>query len=168
MAAKQDIEHLRLLSIFHYVMAGLFILGGLMGIGQAALIGYMFDEFFAMAFEPMRLSACSESEGSTAPAPEGTPPVSSEPDDGHRDTFFSLFTDIAQVFALIGALISMTGAILLFLAGRSLDRKQHWGFCFFVAILLCLQFPLGTTLGVFTLIVLSRVSVKERFAAETA
>ena len=70
-------------------------------------------------------------------------------------------------FGIVFIVIGWTVAFLLVLSGMSLrSRKRYW-LCFVMACLLCLQMPLGTVLGVFTLIVLSRPSVKQLFGIET-
>ncbi len=48
--------------------------------------------------------------------------------------------------------------------GYSLGQRKNYLFCFVIACLICINMPLGTILGVFTLLVLSRPSVKESFA----
>ena len=71
------------------------------------------------------------------------------------------------VFAGIGALVcvSVEGmAALSFFTGRFLARRQHRTFCVVISVLNCLSVPFGTALGVFTLIVLQRPSVKALFA----
>jgi hypothetical protein len=70
-------------------------------------------------------------------------------------------------FAVIGGAISLfswTLAIFSFLGGRFLARHTHYRFCFVVAIIECLNMPMGTVLAVFTILVLSRDSVKALFA----
>lgn len=70
------------------------------------------------------------------------------------------------LFFLLGAfffLIGQTIAICLILAGRYLRRRTHYMFCFVVACVACIAFPIGTALGVFSLIVLNRPSVKVIF-----
>jgi hypothetical protein len=47
--------------------------------------------------------------------------------------------------------------------GPHLGRRRGHAFCFVVACLACLFMPFGTVLGAFTIIVLSRPSVKARF-----
>ncbi len=54
-------------------------------------------------------------------------------------------------------------AALSFLTGRFLARRQHPTFCIVVSALDCMCMPLGTALGVFTILVLQRPSVKEMF-----
>jgi hypothetical protein len=48
-------------------------------------------------------------------------------------------------------------------AARLLQRRHGYRFIFAVACLECLGFPFGTVLGVFTLVVLLRPSVKQLF-----
>jgi hypothetical protein len=56
-----------------------------------------------------------------------------------------------------------TMAALTFTAGRRLAERRGYTFCIVIAAVLCLFMPLGTILGVFTIIVLQRPSVKARF-----
>jgi len=46
-------------------------------------------------------------------------------------------------------------------AGRFTARQKHDTFCFVMACVECLFMPLGTVLGVFTILVLNRQGVKE-------
>ena len=73
---------------------------------------------------------------------------------------------IGWFFVVIAGLIILLGwtlAVLKFLAGRYLATRKHYTFCFVIAALSCLSFPYGTVLGVFTIIVLARPSVKRLF-----
>ena len=54
-------------------------------------------------------------------------------------------------------------ALLITLSGRRLLQHRSRTFCIIVAALMCLSIPFGTILGVFTLIVLSRPSVRQLF-----
>lgn len=70
-------------------------------------------------------------------------------------------------FAGMGALFLLTFeamAALSFFAGRFLSRHQHPTFCIVISALNCMYMPLGTALGVFTILVLQRPSVKALFA----
>lgn len=60
-------------------------------------------------------------------------------------------------------LVSLIGGSLTFLAGRRLSERRSRTLCMVVACISCLSVPLGTALGVFSLIVLSRPSVKALF-----
>ena len=72
--------------------------------------------------------------------------------------FFILFP---SVFMLAG----WTLAGFIFAAGRRLKRRVSRTFCLVVAGLECIMMPFGTALGVFTIIVLMKESVKELFSA---
>ncbi len=67
--------------------------------------------------------------------------------------------------AIAGALIlgGWTFALLLALAGNALRLRRRYHFCFVIAAIACLFAPLGTVLGVFTILVLSRDTVKQTF-----
>jgi uncharacterized membrane protein len=73
---------------------------------------------------------------------------------------------LGWVFVAVGTLTCATGwfaAILIFASGRCLARQRGYTFCMVVSVLLCLGVPIGTLLGVFTIVVLSRPSVKSLF-----
>ena len=132
---SSDAEHLKLLSIFHYVLAGLTALSAL------------FPLLYVLLGVLMATGAMEER---------------------HRDGSERAF---GWVFAAFGCLFVMgifaLAAALVF-AGRSLAQRKRHTFCIVVAGVSCLFFPFGTALGVFTLIVLMRPSVKELFASPTA
>jgi hypothetical protein len=74
------------------------------------------------------------------------------------------------MFALIGgmAMLGWAFAALIFVAGRSLAARKRYTFCFVMAALCCASFPLGTVLGVFTILVLTRPTVKAMFQQKEA
>ena len=49
------------------------------------------------------------------------------------------------------------------MAGRNIARHRSYTYCFVVSCIICLFMPLGTILGVFSIIVLLRDSVKGIF-----
>jgi len=63
--------------------------------------------------------------------------------------------------------VGWTMAALLFVAGRRLAAYRSWTFCLVVAALSCMFSPFGTILGVFTIFVLCRQSVRELFESTT-
>jgi hypothetical protein len=70
------------------------------------------------------------------------------------------------VFAVIGVLVMIlasTIAVLEFVTASSLAKRKRWTLCFVIACLSCLSVPLGTILGIFTIMVLQRPSVKAAF-----
>jgi hypothetical protein len=127
-------DHLRLLSVFHYIWAGL----GLVGLGFLALhYGFM-----QTMLDPDFL----------ARQPDPPPP--------EMIRMFGLFKWMYLGFALFG----ITTMVLNFLAARWIAARSHWMFCVVVAALNCLSIPLGTILGVFTIVVLTKDPVRRSFA----
>ncbi len=132
--AVQDAEHLRLLSIFHYVVAGLQVLVASFPILHL-LVGA------AMVFAPDWLG--EEMKGEPPPTALGW--------------FFMAF---ASGWILFG----WTLAACLVIAARSLAQRKRYLFCLAVAgVEAAMCMPFGTVLGVFAVIVLVRPSVKEMF-----
>lgn len=134
MAGRNDDEqHLRLLTIFHYIVAGLTALFAILTLGYA-VIGWAFLH---------------------APPPKhGQPPP----------VWFG------WIFVCIGITLFLLGesfAVCILAAGRSLRSRRGYWFVFVIACLECVFFPFGTVLGLFTLIVLSRESVKQLFGRTT-
>jgi hypothetical protein len=126
---NEDLEHLRLLSIFHYLMALLTALFSLLpGIHLALGI--------AMA------SGWGDFGEDPPPAFVGW-----------------LVSCIAGFLILLG----LTFAACFALAGRSLTRHRNWIFCMVIAGISCTIMPVGTVLGVFTILVLNRPSVRALF-----
>ena len=70
-----------------------------------------------------------------------------------------LFVIIASVFILFGWVL----AAIIIIAGRRLRQRRSQTFCFVVACVECIVMPFGTVLGVFTIIHLSRDSVRQLF-----
>ena len=73
------------------------------------------------------------------------------------------FGGIMVAFAVLGILFGWTVTILVLLAGRALAARRRRGFCIVVAAIECMMMPLGTILGIFTIIVLARPSVVALF-----
>ena len=74
---------------------------------------------------------------------------------------------LGLIFIVLGALFFLAGlamATCILVAGRSIARQRRYWFAFIVACIECLFIPFGTILGVFTVIVLSRESVKNLFS----
>ena len=68
------------------------------------------------------------------------------------------------VIAMFAMLIGWTLAVCIIVAGRCLAKRKRYMFCLVIAAISCVFMPFGTVLGVFTIIVLMRPSVKELFA----
>ncbi|QDT40642.1 hypothetical protein Pan241w_07000 [Gimesia alba] len=74
-----------------------------------------------------------------------------------------------QVALLIGfgVVLCLIGVVILFciiLTGQSLARYENYQYCLIVATLECLIIPFGTFLGIATILVLRRKSVRELFS----
>jgi len=70
------------------------------------------------------------------------------------------------LFVLIPILIILIGwgiAVAYFLVGRFLSQRKHYLYCQILAGITCMSFPFGTILGIFTIVVLSRPSVRALF-----
>jgi len=66
---------------------------------------------------------------------------------------------------LVMFVLAMGVAALRFWAGRCIRRRQSRTFCMVIAAIGCLEFPYGTALGVLSLMVLGRESVRKLFTA---
>ena len=62
-------------------------------------------------------------------------------------------------------LLGLVFATCVIMSGPSIACRRHYTFAFVIACIECLFFPFGVVLGVFTIIVLARRSVKELFAS---
>lgn len=124
----QDLEYLRLLAIFHFVVGGLALLVAcipllhlLVGVGLAT---------------------------------------------GAFDTTEPLARAVGAaiaVFAAVGIVAGWGFGIALVAAGRFLVSRRHHTYCLVMAALACVFVPFGTVLGVLTIIVLMRPSVRTAF-----
>jgi hypothetical protein len=131
---KVDADHLKLLSIFHFVGAGLALIAILFLLGHFA----MFHAFMANSnfWENQR----------QAPPPR---------------EFFAIF----KWFYLVLAVWFAGSGILNLLSGFRIRARRHRTFSLVVAGINCVHVPLGTVLGVFTIIILARDSVRELYEA---
>jgi hypothetical protein len=131
---NQDVEHLKILSICFYILAGL----------------CMFPVLFGLIYAVMGIFFSAAMMSSDMPHRAGEPPP-------------ELFGGIFVAFGAIFIIIFLTLGFLILKAGRNLAKKQGYTFAFVIACIICLWMPLGTVLGVFTIIVLMRDSVKALF-----
>jgi hypothetical protein len=130
---NQDEEHLRLLSLFHYVCAGV-----------AALFA-CFPIIHLVLGLVLLLS-----------------PQSFGPSRNQPPAFIGLFF---VLFASVIILLGWTFAGFLAYAGKCLAHRKNYTFCLVMGGIACMFMPFGTVLGIFTIIVLVRPTVKALFAA---
>ena len=67
------------------------------------------------------------------------------------------------IFSILYGVGGLAFAICLILSGRYLSKQTHYAYCLVVAAIACIFIPVGTVLGVLTLIVLTRTSVQQLF-----
>jgi hypothetical protein len=70
-----------------------------------------------------------------------------------------LFVGLGGMFILLGWAI----AVLIIIAGKKLRKRTSRTYCLVVGGLECLMMPFGTILGVFTIITLTKDSVRKLF-----
>lgn len=67
------------------------------------------------------------------------------------------------IFGLVGFLMIVAMGILNIMAGKYLTSKKNRMFCLIIAGLACLNAPLGTILGIFTIIEIEKPEIKRLF-----
>jgi hypothetical protein len=127
----KDLEHLKLLSIFEYIVGGL-----------ACFCGLLWTIYVVSG---VILVMTAGSMGG---------------DDRIGASIGGVVAMVVGVFLF--ALFEVYG-ILCMIAGRKYAKHEGYWFCFVLAVFTCLNFPLGTALGVFAIVVLNRPSVKALF-----
>ena len=131
---KIDADHLNLLSIFHFVGAGLALFGILFLLAHFAMMHAVFAN--PRMWENQK---------------GGPPPAE----------FFAIF----KWFYLVFGVWLVASGVLNVLSGLYIRSRKHRTFSLVVAGINCLHMPLGTVLGVFTIIILMRDSVRELYEA---
>ena len=130
---NRDPEYLKLLCIFHFVVAGF---SGLM-----ALL-----PIFHLVFGVIMVAAPA-----AVDSPEALPVMA--------------IGGIMTFFAAVVIIIGLAFSIMIAFCGWCILQRRFHGFCMVMAGIECMAFPFGTILGVFTIIVLSRESVRELFSS---
>jgi hypothetical protein len=132
---SEDESHLNSLAIAHYVVGAVMIAFACLPLLHLGLGAAMLAGAIPME---------AETEGNLEVVP---------------DLFAWLFIGMGGLFFLIGQAVSV-GIVI---SGRFLKQRRHYLFSFILACLMCTFVPVGTILGVFTIVVLSRDSVKRRY-----
>lgn len=134
---KIDADHLKLLSIFHYVLGGLAVVG----------LGFLFMHWLMMH--------------SLFANPEMWKDQKNGPPPREVMMIFKWF------YLFFGSCIVVHG-LLNALSGWLILQRRARMFSLVISGLNCIAFPFGTTLGVFTFIVLLRSSVQELYETTAA
>src|SRR5437762_13918840 len=122
----RDTQQLKLLAIFHYVVAGL-----------AALFS-----FFPLLYTAIGVIFIFAARHGTSKPGEELPP----------EFLGWIFVALGSVLFLAG----LAMAVCVLIAGRCLSRRRRYTFALIIACIECLFIPFGTILAFFTFIVLSR------------
>ena len=136
---KVDADHLRLLAVFHFVLAALTLVG----------LGFLFLHY--TIFNSVISNPDMWKNHKNVPAP----PIK------------EVFAIFKWFYLFFGACL-VAGGVGNLLSGLFIRKRKHRVFTLIVAGLNCLQIPFGTTLGVFTFVVICRDSVRELYESSDA
>ena len=131
----KDADHLRVLSILHYVWGGLVLLFSCLAIIYVVLGVLILTGRF------------------TFPTSPGQPPPPSQ-------VMGWMFAGLGGCGLTLGTAVGT----LTIVSARRLAERRSRTFSIVMAAVSCLSVPLGTTLGLFTIVVLMRPSVKAMYA----
>lgn len=136
---EKDLEHLKLLGIFHYIWGALSLLGGIVIGGYFLVIGIILMN---------------------------NPPTSTASEDsGTASMAGGILIGVGVVLFFI---VVVYGILTLMAGGKYRKHQGGYWFCFILAIVtLVIGGIPGIVLGIFSLIVLSRDSVKELFRGQS-
>jgi hypothetical protein len=136
---EKDLEHLKLLGIFHYIWGALSLIGGIFIGGYFLVIGIILMN---------------------------NPPTSaSSEDSGTAGAVGGIMIAVGIVLFLI---VVVYGILTLMAGGKYRKHQGGYWFCFILAIVtLVIGGIPGIVLGIFSLIVLSRESVKALFRGQS-
>jgi hypothetical protein len=132
---RRDRDHLKLLVVFHFVFAGL----ALVGMGFLCVHYAIMHTFFS------------------------NPGIWKSQ---QQDIPIKTFLDAFIWFYLFMGVLLLTGLVLNVLSAFFLAQKRHRLFSLVIGGLNCLQIPFGTALGIFTIVVLSRDSVRRLYSGQ--
>lgn len=128
-----DEEHLRLLSLFHYIKGGITV--------GFSLLGLLYFTFIVFI---MKISSRVQTGSFDSEFPR------------------EFFSYLVIIIGVIVALVLVFG-ILQIMSAYYMRRNRNRIFSFVVAIIECLEIPYGTILGFMTIVVLNRYSVKKKY-----
>jgi len=129
----RDLEHLRLLGLVYYILAGV---SGIGTLGTAI--------WFAFAGTSLSQISMNSAAGGLFARP--------------------LMGAILGGAGVVALAAGLGWALLAYFTGRNLGEHRARVFCTVIAAMTCLSIPWGTALGVCTLAVLNRRSVKMLFS----
>jgi hypothetical protein len=131
---NQDDSHLDSLATAHCIMGGVMALFACL-----PMMHVVMGAMFALGGGDMSEQLAGEPNGGPSPQLLGW-----------------FFMGMGLLFFVLGQAFSVS----VIVSGRFLNQRKNYMFSFVLACLACAVFPFGTILGVFTILVLSRPSVK--------
>ena len=140
---NRDREHLSLLSVFHYVYGALILL-----MSCLPLIYVAMGVFILLSPEMMEQAQQQAQRRGAAQGPPPPPPQ-----------MMQMMGGMVVAIGAFGAILCWVWGVLSIVSGRMLAKARGRTFSLVVAAFNCMAVPLGTVLGIFTLIVLLRDSV---------
>jgi hypothetical protein len=151
----RDGGHLMALSICHYVFGGMSILFSSIFIFHIVIGAAMLSGKFPM-MPPMPVSQAG------MPMTQPAMPVNPFPANFDQT--------MGWLFVIMGSCavgIGWTVGILAIISGMCIARRRRRTFSLVIAAICCIVMPLGTILGIFTIIVLLRDSVKRVYSEQS-
>ena len=136
----RDAQHLTTLVVSYYVLAGLTLMFSCAGV----------------LYIVFGVSMVFLSEDLLAADPNAPPPG-----------VIQLIGGVVAAVGMLVALLQFVSTVLLVTTARFISLRQYRTFCLVTAGLTCLSVPLGTALGVYTFVILTRPDVIERFGGRT-
>jgi hypothetical protein len=133
----RDGEQLKMLAIFHFICAGIAFMG-------FAII--VLQYVFMKSILSSRVRVETSSSGEEVGVLESMPALA----------------EWGFVFAFV---LLIAGITLNGLSGMFLLKRRHRGFSLITAGVNCVQIPIGTVLGIITIMVLNRASVRMKYSA---
>jgi hypothetical protein len=182
--SDQDSEHLRLLAIFHYIIGGFGALFSLvpvlyLALGIAVLKAPENKAFRARISIESVIGGADEKTAKTPKIEAGKAGADKklaeeldklragiEERKFHQEKAGKAAGWILIAIALFSIFIGLGISFCIILSGYFLWNRKNRLYSFVIACLECLFFPLGTVLGVFAIIVLSRSSVIELYEGQ--
>jgi hypothetical protein len=144
---SQTRDQLKTLSIFYYVLGGICVLFSCFPLIYVIVGQVVFTAAHIPATFPAE--ACPGHPGAHG---------------AHGAEGAAIAGTVFTLIGVIGMLIAWTMAALSFITGKFLSSARHHTFCLVMAAIACLMAPMGTVLGVFTIIILMKDEAKQLFA----
>lgn len=143
-----DREHLSALSIGHFILAGVSLFSGIPALAWGVAGARLVDEVGGDV-----AAAMGDISG------QGVDALGAE-------SMLDDFQTLIVTTIVAGIVLAVVAAVHLAVVAVKIRQRRWWMFCYLTGWGECLMFPFGTILGIFTIIVLGRPSVKKLFGVQ--